>query len=148
MTLKPLHLHSRKYSSRVFLLDLKFQNCNELGPDMIIKNLYRRKARTTLTIFGISIGVAAIIALGALANGLEAGYSNMMSGSKADLILSQPNTIDVAYSSIDETVGKEIQAMPEVEKISAMLEGYAKPKQNPSFLYLDIPRGVSFLIVM
>ena len=31
---------------------------------MVFKNLLRRKGRTTLTVMGISIGVAAIIALG------------------------------------------------------------------------------------
>ena len=48
---------------------------------MILKNLLRRKGRTLLTVLGISIGVAAIIGLGAMANGLQAGYSSMMSGS-------------------------------------------------------------------
>ena len=48
---------------------------------MFLKNLLRRKTRTALTVLGISIGVAAIIGLGALANGLQAGYSSMLSGS-------------------------------------------------------------------
>ncbi len=69
---------------------------------MGLKNLFRRKIRTLLTITGIGIGVAAIIALGALADGLEIGYSSMLAGSKADLILSQPDTFDISYSSIDE----------------------------------------------
>ena len=54
---------------------------------MIFKNLFRQKGRTFLTIFGISIGVAAIVGLGALADGLKAGYDSILSGSKADLIL-------------------------------------------------------------
>ena len=33
---------------------------------MIIKNLFRRKGRTLLTLAGIAIGVAAIVGLGAL----------------------------------------------------------------------------------
>ena len=56
---------------------------------MIFKNLFRQKGRTLLTIFGISIGVAAIVGLGALADGLKAGYDSILSGSKADLILAQ-----------------------------------------------------------
>ena len=34
---------------------------------MVFKNLFRRKGRTILTLLGIAIGVAAIIALGAMA---------------------------------------------------------------------------------
>jgi hypothetical protein len=53
---------------------------------MIFKNLFRRKGRTILTLLGISIGVAAIVALGAMAEGLRAGYTAMASGSQADLV--------------------------------------------------------------
>ena len=55
-----------------------------------------------LTILGIAVGVASIIGLGALADGMQAGYNNMLSGSKADLVLSQPDAFDIAFSSIDE----------------------------------------------
>ncbi len=39
---------------------------------MIFKNIFRRKGRTILTLLGISIGVAAIVALGAMAEGSQA----------------------------------------------------------------------------
>jgi ABC-type antimicrobial peptide transport system permease subunit len=42
---------------------------------VIFKNLTRRKGRTILTLVGICIGVAAIIALGAMAQGLKAGFA-------------------------------------------------------------------------
>ena len=38
---------------------------------MVLKNLFRRKGRTLLTLTGIAIGVAAIIALGAMAEGMR-----------------------------------------------------------------------------
>ena len=88
---------------------------------MTLKNLLRRKIRTLLTVLAISIGVAAVITLGALADGLEIGYTSMLQGSKADLILSQPDTFDISYSSIDETVGAELAGYPELDEISAMI---------------------------
>jgi hypothetical protein len=36
---------------------------------MILKNLWRRKTRTLLTILGIAIGVAAVVALSAFGEG-------------------------------------------------------------------------------
>jgi putative ABC transport system permease protein len=69
---------------------------------IVLKNLLRRKLRTLLTIFGIAIGVAAIIALGSMAEGLQSGYSSMLTGSRADLVLSQPDAIDITFSSIEE----------------------------------------------
>jgi len=56
---------------------------------MIFKNLFRRRARTILTLVGIAIAVATIVALRAAAQGLRAGFSAMTQGSQADLALTQ-----------------------------------------------------------
>ena len=101
---------------------------------IILKNLLRRKTRTVLTVLGICVGVTAIIALGALADGFKAGYGSMMSGSKADLVLSQPDAMEVSYSAVDESVGPELEAMPEVEAASGMLEGLTQAEGEPLFL--------------
>ncbi|MCX6072095.1 MAG: ABC transporter permease [Chloroflexi bacterium] len=101
---------------------------------IILKNLLRRKTRTVLTVLGICVGVTAIIALGALADGFKAGYGSMVSGSKADLVLSQPDAMDVSYSAVDETVGAELEAMPEVEAASGMLEGLTQAEGEPLFI--------------
>lgn len=106
---------------------------------MIYKNLKRRKARTILSILGISVGVAAIVSLGALANGLGAGYKDMLSGSKADLVLSQPNSFDIAYSSIDESIDQQISGMPEVERISGMIQGFTQAENEPFFFVFGYP---------
>jgi len=42
---------------------------------MIWRNLFRRKARTLLTIAGIAIGIAAVVALRAVADGLTDYYA-------------------------------------------------------------------------
>jgi ABC-type antimicrobial peptide transport system permease subunit len=98
---------------------------------MFWKNLLRRKVRTLLTVFGISIGVAAVIAMGAMTDSLGAGYTSMLTGAKADLILSQPDAFDPSFSSVDETVGQEIANMPEVSEVSAMIQGFANAEGQP-----------------
>lgn len=112
---------------------------------MIYKNLLRRKIRTILTIVGISVGVAAIISLGALANGFQSGFTSMLSGSKADLIISQPNTYDISTSSLDENLYKEFQAMPEVEDVSSMIQGYSQAENEPFFFVFGYPEN-SFVL--
>jgi ABC-type antimicrobial peptide transport system permease subunit len=106
---------------------------------MVWKNLLRRKARTLLTVLGISIGVAAIIGLGALADGFQKGYQSLLTGSKADLILSQPNSFDISYSSVDEDLGDELLAMPEVSDVSGMLEGFVQAEDIPLFFVFGYP---------
>jgi ABC-type antimicrobial peptide transport system permease subunit len=112
---------------------------------MIFKSLFRRKGRTILTALGIGIGVAAIVGLGALANGLAAGYDSFLTGSKADLILSQPDAFDVSMSTVDESISVELQAMSEVETASGMLEGMVQAEQIPLFFVFGYPED-SFIL--
>jgi len=112
---------------------------------MIFKNLLRRKARTIITVLGISIGVMAIISLGALADGLQAGYNSMLSGSRADLVLGQPDAMDISYSSVEEKVGNDLLAMPEVEAISGMLQGIVQTEGTPYFFVFGFPEN-SFIL--
>jgi ABC-type antimicrobial peptide transport system permease subunit len=112
---------------------------------MILKNLLQRKGRTLLTILGISLGVAAIIGLGTMADGLEAGYSSMLGGARADLVLSQPDSIDISYSSVDEAIRPQLQAMSEVKAVSGMLEGFVQTEGMPYFFIFGYERS-SFLL--
>ena len=112
---------------------------------MIFKNLFRQKGRTILTIFGISIGVAAIVGLGALADGLKAGYDSILTGSKADLILSQPDAIDMTTTSVNESISADLDAMPEITSVSGMLQGLVPTENNPYFFVYGYPED-SFVL--
>jgi ABC-type lipoprotein release transport system permease subunit len=92
---------------------------------MILKNLFRRRGRTILTLVGISIGVAAIVALGAVARGLEAGFTAITRGSQADLVLTQADSFAFMMSSVEETVAEELRTWPEVADVDGMLFGNA-----------------------
>jgi ABC-type antimicrobial peptide transport system permease subunit len=118
---------------------------SETTMNLIFKNLQRRKFRSLLTMLGIGIGVMAIVALGAMADSLSAGYDNMLNRSQADLVLSQPDAIDISYSSVDEQVGQELLAMPEVAEISSMLQGFTQAEGNPIFMVFGYPED-SFVL--
>jgi ABC-type antimicrobial peptide transport system permease subunit len=96
-------------------------------------------------VLGISIGTAAIIGLGTMADGFQAGYNNMMTGSKADMVLSQPNSYDISMSTVKEEVGEEIAALPEVSKISGMTEGIVTTDDSPYFFVFGYPTD-SFIL--
>ncbi|RPI58508.1 MAG: FtsX-like permease family protein, partial [Chloroflexi bacterium] len=100
---------------------------------MIWKNLFRRKGRTFLTLAGITLGVAAIIALGALAAGMRAGYSSIAGGSEADLILSQASAMDITMGGVDEEVGTELSSYPEVAGLDGMLMGNVQAEGSAYF---------------
>ena len=113
--------------------------------NIIFRNLLRRRIRTLLTIFGIGVGVTVIIVLGSLADGFQAGYGAMMRGSKAELVLSQPDTMDVSYSAVKEEVGAELAAMPEIDAVSGMLQGLVQAEDEPLFFIFGYPED-SFML--
>ncbi|NMB55603.1 MAG: FtsX-like permease family protein [Leptolinea sp.] len=112
---------------------------------IILKNLLRRKTRTLLTVLGISIGAAVIIGLGTMAEGFQAGYNNMMTGSKADFVLSQPDSYDISMSSVKEEIGEELNSLPEVLAVSSMTEGIVTTEDSPYFFIFGYPSD-SFIL--
>ena len=102
---------------------------------MVFKNLFRRKGRTILTLLGISIGVAAIVALGAVARGLKAGFAAMTQGSQADLVITQAEALSALMSSIEESVADQVRAWPEVADVDGVLLGNALI-DGSSYLFL------------
>jgi ABC-type lipoprotein release transport system permease subunit len=100
---------------------------------MIWRNLLRRKGRTILTLLGIAIGVAAIIALGAMAAGMRAGYTAMAQGSEADLVLSQASAMDITMGGVKEEVGERVLGWPEVAEVDGALVGNVQAEDSPYF---------------
>ncbi len=61
---------------------------------LILKNLLRRKTRTFLTVLGISIGIATIIALGSIGEGLKKSMGDFLKVGGADFIVAQYGTAE------------------------------------------------------
>jgi ABC-type antimicrobial peptide transport system permease subunit len=100
---------------------------------MVFKNLFRRKGRTLLTLLGIAIGVAAIVALGAMAAGMRAGYTAMTEGSEADLVLTQASAMDITMGGLEEQVGEQLLGWPEVAEVDGVLIGNVQTEGSPYF---------------
>jgi ABC-type lipoprotein release transport system permease subunit len=109
---------------------------------MILKNLFRRKSRTILTLVGISIGVAAIVALGAMAEGFRVGYTSMAQGSQADLMLTQKGAMDITLGGVEETAIDQLRTWPDVAEVDGMLMGDVKAEGAPYFFVFGYdPQG-------
>ena len=101
---------------------------------MILKSLLRRKTRTFLTMAGVAIGVAAIVALGALAEGLVTGYGAFAGGSGADLLVAQADAIDIAFSAVDEEVGLALASLAGVKEVTGVVYTFAATEGMPYFI--------------
>jgi len=101
---------------------------------MIFRNLLRRRTRTLLTTAGVAIGVAAIVALGALADGFIEGYSAIAGGSGADLLVVQDDALDVVFSAVDQEVGQTLRGLSGVDGVSEMIYTWAATDGVPYFI--------------
>ena len=55
-----------------------------------LRNIWAHKLRSTLTMFGISWGIASIVFMIAIGEGFKSGYRNMLSSMGTDLIILWP----------------------------------------------------------
>jgi len=83
---------------------------------------------------GVAIGVAAIVALGALAEGLTAGYGALGGGSGADLLVAEADAVDIIFSAVDEEVGAALASLAGVKEVSGMVYTMAPTEGVPYFI--------------
>ena len=107
---------------------------------VIFKNLWRRKTRSILTILGIAIGVAAVVALGAMAQGMIKNYGSVL-GLSNDLLVTQANAFDPVFSSLDEDIGLRIRAIPGVENVDPGVYTWIATDEMPFFLIFAYEPG-------
>ena len=105
---------------------------------MILRTLLRRKTRTFLTLIGIAIGVAAVVSMGAMAEGFINSYTTILTSSGADVIVAQSDAGDIIFSAVDETVGPQLAAMPGVDKVSGVLIGMVTTPDVPYFIVFGL----------
>ena len=84
-----------------------------------MRNLWRRKTRTALTLLNIGVSIAAVIALGGIAKGMLGAFTGMMMNSQTHLFAAEAG-IDMDFSAIDERVGARIAARSDVYAVSGM----------------------------
>ncbi len=101
---------------------------------MILKNLMGRKVRTLLTIFGIAIGVSAVIGLGALSEGFVEGYATLGGGSGADLLVVQKDALDIVFSAVDQDLGPVLSGLSGVRSLTEMIYTFASTEGIPYFI--------------
>jgi len=109
---------------------------------MILKNLWRRKTRTLLTMLGIAVGVAAVVALSAFGEGLASGFESMFSSSNADLTVGQKDAAMLLISAVDAEVGDEIARLPGVDEVAGTVIGIVQMPEAPYFIVMgEDPHG-------
>lgn len=94
-----------------------------------------------MTLLGIAIGVAAVVALGSIAEGITSNFALVVGGSSNDLLITQAEAMDPAFSIIDETVGERLLAVPGVERVEPGVYTWVTTPGLPFFLLFGYEIG-------
>jgi len=101
---------------------------------LVFKNLFRQRVRTLLTVLGIAVGVAIVVALGAITEGLKGSSGEFIRAGGADFMVAQHGASDLSFSAVSENDWRAIAARPDVDRATGFLLEVADIGSNPFFL--------------
>jgi len=82
------------------------------------RNLFQRKVRTGLSMLGVSVSVAGIVALISVAHGMRASLDTYMADSGASLLVFSRGRADLAFSQVSLEEIERIEKIEGVEEVS------------------------------
>lgn len=105
---------------------------------LILKNVLRQKTRTALTLLGISIGIATIITLGAVADGLGEAFGGVVDAGDADFLVGQYGSSDLSFSRIDADAIERLAEDEDIQSVEGVNLAFTAVGGNPFFLVLGV----------
>jgi len=100
---------------------------------LVVRNLLRRRVRALLTLVGITLGIATVVALGVITAGLKATASAFVRSGGADFLVGQQGAADLSFSTIPESTVGRIAAVDGVDAVRASLLHIFVQGSNPYF---------------
>jgi putative ABC transport system permease protein len=108
--------------------------------DLALKNILRQKTRTILTVVGILIGIAAVVALGSISEGMNAMMNQELQFLGGTIMVSSKESSGLMLGSMDSVISKYDlenfqdfsdvkQVVPYVMKIGEITIGQGHPTQ-------------------
>jgi putative ABC transport system permease protein len=112
---------------------------------LTIRNLTRRKTRSALTVLGISVGVAAVVALVAVARGLRKQFDDFLAVGEAHLVLTRAGAADPFISYLPDDLIGRLDAMPIVASAYPLLLSAQQVPGQVFLFYFGTVEGSPFL---
>lgn len=88
---------------------------------LIARNLWRRGVRTSLTVLGLGIGIAAVVALVGVSLGFERSFLKLFAAKGIDLVVVRAGVSQQLTSNLDQSLGEKLRKVPGVRALAASL---------------------------
>ena len=112
---------------------------------MALKKLYRRKARSGLTILGIAVCIASVVALIAVTGGFRDQTNALASAGRSDLIASQAGAADPVLSFLPPGTVDRLGGIANVAKVHPVVLSFKQLPKDPLFFYYGTTPGSPLL---
>lgn len=107
--------------------------------ELILQNLWSRRARAILTAVAVAVGITTVVALGVLTYSLEQSAMSILRTGKADFSVAQKGVSDLLYSAVDSQDLAAVRAKPGVESaIGVLVAATDLDSSHPLFLQIGI----------
>src|SRR4051812_18886826 len=88
---------------------------------LIARNLLRRGVRTALTVLGLGIGIAAVVALLGIAWGFERSFLKIYEAKGIDLVVVRAGVSDRLASNLDASIADRLRKTPGISAVAGSL---------------------------
>lgn len=96
-----------------------------------VKNVLRRRFRSSLTVVGLAIAIAAMVALVGIADGFEEQWVGIYHGRGIDLVVIRKGNVNRTAGGLDASFGDKIRALPGVVDVNGgMVDVFSLEKFN------------------
>jgi len=104
------------------------------------RNVFQRKIRSGLSMLGVSVSVAGVVALISVSHGMRASVDEYMSASGASLLVFTAGVSDLSHSKVTQAEVDRIEAMEGVDDVSRVhFSDYSLPGLPTIFLFGRYP---------
>lgn len=103
---------------------------------LVLKNLFRQRMRTGLTVLGISIGITTVVALGVVTESLKASSGEILKMGGADFMVAQEGAADLSFSIVSEADAEALAGYPNVARAEPALFHIVRVGANPFFFII------------
>jgi putative ABC transport system permease protein len=105
--------------------------------DFVLRNLLRRRVRTALTVVGVSVAIAAVVALLSITGGFERSSADVYESHGVDLVVVRAGVSERLTSTLDQSLADRLKDLDGVRSVTMGLW------EDASFAGLDQPHRLN-----
>ncbi len=90
-------------------------------PTFVLKNVIRRRVRSSLTVIGMAVAVGAVVALVGISSGFERSFMAVYQKQKVDILVQQKGVKQRLTGVLDVKLGEQIAKIPGVKQVNSGL---------------------------